>query len=226
MNFAAEYSTFGVRWFESILWLDEWIFCIYALSNCLKLKIISRMPEKNLMQQTYQCKRKHIPGKRLLTTIWNGYLQENEQLSIFTNPSARAWDLTRSIFKRSLTGLNSEFSFSLTRCLTKAEEISLPYYFPIAGKRIISFIPVPRVLVLCEMKIERLPSLNTLVYLFILLNDTKIGFPKTHYYWCSGLDKFQIQIQLKIGNIWNIIKGKMFGKMCYREDTLWEAIKF
>ena len=31
---------------------------------------------------------------------------------IFTNPSARARYNTRSIFKRSLTGLNSEFSFS------------------------------------------------------------------------------------------------------------------
>ena len=31
---------------------------------------------------------------------------------IFTNPSARAGYDTRSIFKRSLTGLSSEFSFS------------------------------------------------------------------------------------------------------------------
>ena len=31
---------------------------------------------------------------------------------LFTNPSARAGYVTRSIFKRSLTGLNSEFSFS------------------------------------------------------------------------------------------------------------------
>ena len=31
---------------------------------------------------------------------------------IFTNPSARAGYDTRSFFKRSLTGLNSEFSFS------------------------------------------------------------------------------------------------------------------
>ena len=53
-------------------------------------------------------------------------------------------------FKRSLTGLNSEFSFSLTSCLTKAEEPSLPYYLPIAGGRIIGFIPFPRVLVLSE----------------------------------------------------------------------------
>ena len=50
-------------------------------------------------------------------------------LSIFTNPSAQAGYDTRSIFKQSLTGLNSEFSFSLTSCLTKAEEPSLSYYF-------------------------------------------------------------------------------------------------
>ena len=31
---------------------------------------------------------------------------------LFTDPSARAGYDTRSIFKRSLTGLNSEFSFS------------------------------------------------------------------------------------------------------------------
>ena len=55
-------------------------------------------------------------------------------------------------FKRSLTGFNSEFSFSYTSCLTKAEEPSLPYYLPIAGGRIIGFIPIPRVLVLCEMQ--------------------------------------------------------------------------
>ena len=53
---------------------------------------------------------------------------------------------------RSLTGLSSEFSFSKTSCLTKAEEPSLPYYLPIAGGRIIGFIPSPRVLVLCEMQ--------------------------------------------------------------------------
>ena len=34
-------------------------------------------------------------------------------------------------------GLNSEFSFSQTSCLTKVEEPSLPYYLPIPGGRII-----------------------------------------------------------------------------------------
>ena len=67
------------------------------------------------------------------------------------DPSTRTGYDTRSIFKRSLTGLNSEYSFSKTSCLTKAtEEPSLPY-LPIAGGRIIGFIPFPRVLVLCEM---------------------------------------------------------------------------
>ena len=54
-------------------------------------------------------------------------------------------------FKRSLTGLNSEFSLSKTSFLTKTEEPSLPYYLSIAGGRIIGFIPFPTVLVLCEM---------------------------------------------------------------------------
>ena len=42
-----------------------------------------------------------------------GYLALVQQpIYIFTDPSARAGYDTRSIFKRSLTGLNSEFSFS------------------------------------------------------------------------------------------------------------------
>ena len=55
------------------------------------------------------------------------------------------------IFKRGLTGLNSEFFFSLTSFLTKVEEPSLPYYLPIAGEWIIGFIPFPSVLVLYGM---------------------------------------------------------------------------
>ena len=80
------------------------------------------------------------------------FLMSPNSIILFTNPSARAGYDTRSIFKRSLTGLNSEFSFSSTSCLTKAEEPSLSYYLPIAGGRIIGFIPFPRVLVLCEMQ--------------------------------------------------------------------------
>ena len=39
-------------------------------------------------------------------------IQHADVVVLFTNPSARAGYDTRSIFKRSLTGLNSEFSFS------------------------------------------------------------------------------------------------------------------
>ena len=78
--------------------------------------------------------------------------KKKKNVYIFTNPSAQAGYDTRSIFKRSLTALNSEISFSQTSCLIQAEEPSLPYYLPIAGGRIIGFIPFPRVLVLCEMQ--------------------------------------------------------------------------
>ena len=60
-------------------------------------------------------------------------------------------DMTQGqFFKRSLTGLNSEFPSP--RLVAKAEEPSLPNYLPIAGGRIIEFIPFPRILVQCEMQ--------------------------------------------------------------------------
>ena len=68
------------------------------------------------------------------------FISANIQLYIFTNPSTRAGYDTRLLFKQSLTGWNSEFSF-LTSWLTKAEEFSLSNYLPIAGGRIIGFIP-------------------------------------------------------------------------------------
>ena len=72
---------------------------------------------------------------------------------IFTNPSAQTGYDTRSIFKRSLTGLNSVFLL-LDWLPYQAVEPSLPYYLPIAGGRIIGLIPFPRVLVLCEMQLS------------------------------------------------------------------------
>ena len=62
--------------------------------------------------------------------IWGERNLKIQLVVLFTNPSARAGYDTRSIFKRSLTGLNSEFSFSQTSCLNKAEEPSLSYYLP------------------------------------------------------------------------------------------------
>ena len=49
---------------------------------------------------------------------------------IFTNPSARAAYDTRSIFKWSLTGLNSEFSFSLIVASTRLKNLVCPTIYP------------------------------------------------------------------------------------------------
>ena len=92
--------------------------------------------------------------------------------SYLPNPSAREVYDTRSIIKRSLTDMNSEFSFSLTSCLTKAEEPSLSYYLPIAGERIFGFIPFPRVVVLCEMQSVR-SRIWTRVAVSISCNDNQ-----------------------------------------------------
>ena len=53
-----------------------------------------------------------------------------------SNPSAtnRIWHTVNS-FKQSKSGLNLEFSFSLTGYLTKAKESSLSYYLPISEGR-------------------------------------------------------------------------------------------
>ena len=75
-----------------------------------------------------------------------------DQITLFTNPFARAGYDTMSTFKRSITDLNSDFSFSQTSCTNKAEKPSQSYYLPIAGGRIIGFIPFPKVLVLREMQ--------------------------------------------------------------------------
>ena len=53
-------------------------------------------------------KKEHIIDSKVISS----HLGAMNIKIIFTNPSARAGYETRSIFKRSLTGLNSEFSFS------------------------------------------------------------------------------------------------------------------
>ena len=64
----------------------------------------------------------------------------------------RMWYLVN--FFTSLRDLNSEFSFSLTSCHTMVKEPSLSYHSPIAGKRIIGFMPFTRVLAPCEMQTD------------------------------------------------------------------------
>ena len=97
------------------------------------------------------------------------------KLSYLPTPSARAGYDKRSIFKRSLTGLNSEFSFSWTSCLTKAEEPCLSYSLPVAGGRIIGFISFPRVLVLCEI-----PSVSSRIWTRVAV-AVSITYDDNHY---------------------------------------------
>ena len=56
----------------------------------------------------------------------------------------------RSIFRKSLTGLNLEFPLLADR-VTRLKEPSLPCYLPKAGGRIDGFIPLLRVLELGEI---------------------------------------------------------------------------
>ena len=82
--------------------------------------------------------------------------------------------------------MNSEYSFSYTSCLTKAEEPSPPYYLPIAGGRIIGFIPFPRVLLLCEMQ-----SVSSRIWTCVVMS---ISYNDNHYitgvlYLCRGCNQ-------------------------------------
>ena len=58
-------------------------------------------------------------------------------------------------------------------CLTEVEETSLPYYLPIAGGRIIGFIPFPGVLVLCEMQ-----SVSSMIWTRVAVS---ISYDDNHY---------------------------------------------
>ena len=74
------------------------------LSNDVKMKV-------NYLNKCSLRKR----NTKFLRTCKDIITQNSEKIKVglilFTNPSARAGYDTRSIFKRSLTGFNSEFSF-------------------------------------------------------------------------------------------------------------------
>ena len=97
----------------------------------------------------------YIYNFRVIPKTQNGtwfFFAKHSALSYLPTPLLGQNMTQGQFFKQSLTGLNSEFSFSLTSCLNKADHPSLSYYLPIAGGTIIGLIPFPRVLVLCEMQ--------------------------------------------------------------------------
>ena len=140
-------------------WPYSWCFVtMITFTIILRLaefySIIFRIYIPNIVEQRMNFK---TSKNKVSFIAWDIFFEMSNftvflDLTIFTIPSAWAGYDTRSIFKQRLTGLNSEFSFSETSCLTKAEEPSLPYYLPIAGGRIIGSLPFPRVLALCEMQ--------------------------------------------------------------------------
>ena len=177
------------------------------------------------------------------TIIWKFFVFEESKifqnvtvsLILFTNPSAWAGYYTRSIFKRSLTGLNSEFSFSYTSCLTKAEEPSLSYYLPIAGGRKIGFIPFPRLLVLCEMQ-----SFSSRIWTRVVVS---ISYDDNHYttgtsncvintVWLHQLDLNETSEEISRCCVLfypNSESGPLYGRLLFilqiiqvrRQKTLW-----
>ena len=129
-------------------------------------------------------------------------------------------------FKWSLTGLNSEFSFSETSWLTKAEEPSQPYYLPIAGGRIIGFIPFPRVLVLCEMQ-----SVSSRIWTHITVSISYDDIPIRCYHcgpaWTwkqgqwKGLPKLQHYWSLTIRLFWVISRILIWGCPTLLQRSSW-----
>ncbi len=90
-------------------------------------------------------------------------------------------------FKQSLTGWNSEFSFSKSSCFTKAEEPNLSYYLPIDGDKIIGFMPL---LVLCEMQLVLARFFPSRVGLLIT-PTASLQRGKTPPHECLGYDTKQ-----------------------------------
>ena len=95
--------------------------------------------------------RKNERGKKNKWRKWNE-IQKNVFYQTILFVHLLVFQIIYHIYQPLRSGRISEFSFSSTSCLTKAEETSLSYYLPIAGGRIIGFIPFPRLLVLCEMQ--------------------------------------------------------------------------
>ena len=56
------------------------------------------------------------------------------------------------------------FPFSKTGCHTKVKEPGLPYYLPLAGRRIVRFIPFPRILLPYENANSFTHDLNSVYF--------------------------------------------------------------
>ena len=104
-------------------------------------------------------------------------------------------------FKRSLTGFNTEFSFSLTNCYTKAEEPSQPYYLPIAGERIIT--PQAHISIYIERERER--ERECVCLLFFPCVNRSLCMLRSMFYTVSFWYSFFVKRHI---NLWIFINAK------------------
>ena len=123
---------------------------------------------------------------------------------MFTNTSAWTECETRSIFKRSLIGLNTEFL--LDWLSYQGKRASMPYYLPISGGWILGCIPFPRVLALYEMQTTTLRTWT--------LVTVSISYTNNHYttsaYVCLSFTPLAILCHSK-ANLLSIINCDVWG---------------
>ena len=81
-----------------------------------------------------------------------------------------------------------QFLSGVKQVWIQAEELSLPYYLPMAGGRIIGFIPFPRVLVLCEM-----PSVSSRIWTRVVVS---ISYDDNHYTTGTSYIYFSLSLSL------------------------------
>ena len=119
---------------------------LYEDTGCCPENLPGAMNDREKWREGYPCYQHDMmmmmmnANEWMLHTFqnWNfpnkfslvSYPKGSENSSIFTNPSARAGYDTRSIFKRSLTGFNSEFSFSKPVASPRLKKTAYPTIYP------------------------------------------------------------------------------------------------
>ena len=132
------------------------------------------------------------------------------------------------ILKRSLTGLNLEFSFSQISCLTKIKEPGLSYYLLIAEGRIFGFIYFSRVLALCKMLTA---SSNTTAWLQTLRDDQNmLGITDEIRTNSSATLSYRLQRIITLCNLQKLFKNtgccpEDLPRMMANRDNLQERVK-
>ena len=116
-------------------------------------------------------------------------------VSIFTDPSARAGYDTRSIFKRSLIGFEFRVFLLLDKLPHQMKNLVCPTILPLAGGRIIGFIPFPRVLVLCEMQSVS-SRIWTRVAVSISYHDNHYATGTSMYWRYRGIYIFAMKVSV------------------------------